>query len=117
MIGALYKPAHQQVTAARSDKLGGQGCSSPTLSSGDSVPSLNYLLLLWCVVVNTGSSPSTPTKKHSKPPLVSKAAPLVTSTPQLVSHSVVTTVKAQPTPATRVDDDSSSVQYITTNDH
>ena len=52
----------------------------------------------------------TPTKKHSKPPLVSKA-PVVTSTPQPVSHSVVTAVKA--TPATRIDDDSSSVYTIT----
>ena len=52
----------------------------------------------------------TPTKKHSKPPLVSKA-PVVTSTPQPVTHSVVTTVKAQPTPATKIDDDSSSVHH------
>ena len=52
----------------------------------------------------------TPTKKHSKPPLVSKA-PVVTSTPQPVTHSVVSTIKAQPTPANRVDDDSSSVHY------
>lgn len=52
----------------------------------------------------------TPTKKHSKPPLVSKA-PVITSTPQPVTHSVVTAVKVQPTPATRIDDDSSSVHY------
>ena len=59
MIGALYKPA-QQATSARSDKLGGQGHSSPTLSSGGVV---NYLvpslLLFHHIVINIGSSPST----------------------------------------------------------
>lgn len=93
MIGVAYKPANQQATtAARNDKFGGQGQSSLT------------------PVVNSGSTPNTPTKKHSKPPLVSKA-PVVTSTPQPVSHSVVTAVKA--TPATRIDDDSSSLTEST----
>ena len=40
---------------------------------------------------------------------MAKAPPVVTSTPQLTSHSVVTPVKVRPTPATRVDDDSSLV--------
>lgn len=52
----------------------------------------------------------TPTKTHSKPPLVSKAA-VVTSTPQVINTSLVTVVKTQPTAATKVDDDSSSVYY------
>ena len=41
---------------------------------------------------------------------MSKAA-VITSTPQMINTSAVTTVKTQPTPAVKVDDDSSSVYY------
>ena len=51
MIGALYKPAHQQATAARSDKLGGQGCSSPTLSSGELVNYSGSFIELFVILV------------------------------------------------------------------
>lgn len=51
MIGALYKPAHQQATTARSDKLGGQGCSSPTLPSGDWLTQFLHWIICYCFAI------------------------------------------------------------------
>ncbi|XP_065888875.1 cilium assembly protein DZIP1L-like isoform X2 [Dysidea avara] len=98
MITATYTPTKrpltptkQQVVTIRSDKS--RGHSPPPTAS-----------------TTGGSLPTTPTKRHTKPPLVSKLP--TSSTPQVAGPSSVVT-RTQPTPATRVDDSSLSEESET----